>query len=119
MCTTKSFASRVASKAALFTFVLGAAGIYNEDSTAEQGLPATAPAQSHAVALRLADLERAFWICDYTATTHGVHATPADLCEAAYVEFKERKFGGDFQLLLAWWHANKAAEHRKIDEAGF
>ena len=64
-------------------------------------------------ALDRADLEEAFWSCDYTATTSGMHATPVDLCSAVYEELKERKFGGDFKQLLEWWRRNKPEEHAR------
>ena len=64
-------------------------------------------------ALGAADLEEAFWICDYTATTVGMGATPVDLCSAVYDELKARKFNGDFEQLLYWWRQNKPAEHAR------
>jgi hypothetical protein len=64
-------------------------------------------------ALGAADLEEAFWICDYTATTVGMGATPIGLCSAVYDELKARKFNGDFEQLLYWWRQNKPAEHAR------
>jgi len=69
--------------------------------------------EARVVALSAADLEEAFWVCDYTATTVGTGATPVDLCSAVYDELKARKFGGEFELLLAWWRQNKPAEHAR------
>ena len=62
--------------------------------------------------VRMADLERAFWVCEYAATTHG----NADIatCTAVYDALKQRKFGGDFEALLTWWQQNKAAEIQRI-----
>lgn len=68
----------------------------------------------HAAMLHAADLEKAFWICDYAATTRGVDDTPADFCIGVYDELKTRKFGGDFEQLLSWWQQNKPAEHEKL-----
>ena len=62
--------------------------------------------------VRTADLERAFWVCEYAATTRA----NADIatCAAVYEAVKQRKFGGDFEALLTWWQQNKAAEIQRI-----
>ena len=62
----------------------------------------------------VADLEKAFWACDYTATTRGVQATPVEICALATDELKRVKFGGSLADLLAWWQVNKAIEHRAL-----
>ena len=64
---------------------------------------------------RIASLEEAFWICDYVATMRGVSATPMAACSTAYRDLRDEKFGGRFEALLAWWTANKAVQHRKIE----
>ena len=63
----------------------------------------------------LAKLDRAFWLCDHAATTRGVDGDAAILCVAATEELKEKKFGGDFEQLLAWWRQNKPTEHAHLD----
>ena len=68
-------------------------------------------------AMPLGELERAFWVCDYTATVAGVHATPVALCAAVWDEIKQTKFGGSFPDLLAWWQSSKAAEHAALATA--
>jgi hypothetical protein len=70
--------------------------------------------QEDAGVAALADLEMAFWLCDYVASTRGVEATPIAICGAVYDELKTVKFAGDFGELLAWWKQNKLIEHRKI-----
>ena len=60
-------------------------------------------------------LERAFWICDHRATTHGVDATPVGACTAVFEALKQNKFGGDFIELLAWWRENKLTEHTRLE----
>jgi hypothetical protein len=60
-------------------------------------------------------LERAFWICDHTATVHGVDATPIAACTRVFEALKDTKFGGDFGELLAWWRENKLIEHTKLE----
>jgi hypothetical protein len=95
-------------------FALAAAGVYCESASAQQ-LPLSRHA-THATPVKLgpAELEKAFWICDYTATTRGVYAAPIELCSAVTDEFKHERFGGDFGLLLEWWQQNKPAEHAKL-----
>ena len=63
------------------------------------------------------NLEEAFWVCDYLATTRGTSATSTETCAAIYDELKARKFDGDFDKLLAWWQANKGVAHQKLAEA--
>ncbi len=65
-------------------------------------------------ALRAEIVESAFWICDYVATTKGVHFTPVHHCAAVTEELKQKKFGGDFEQMLNWWRNNKVAEHGKL-----
>ena len=62
----------------------------------------------------LDELERAFWVCDHTATTQGIEATPIALCSAVFDALRDEKFGGDFARLLAWWQQNKAIEHTRL-----
>ena len=65
------------------------------------------------------DLEKAFWLCDHAATTHGVDGGTAIACGAITQDLKARKFNGDFDLMLAWWKKNKAAEHQALTTAGY
>jgi hypothetical protein len=74
--------------------------------------PAAAPAGAESI--EIAELERAFWYCDYMATTHGVLATPMAACNFATIELRRKKFSGSFRALMAWWEENKAAEHGKL-----
>jgi len=75
-------------------------------------LPAPAPT----VARGVADLEKAFWVCDYIATNRGVDHTPADVCAAVTEDLKNEKFQGDFEAMVAWWRDNKVAEHQVMQE---
>jgi hypothetical protein len=79
-----------------------------------QQWPASPRSHDRAVMLQTADLERAFWMCDYTGTVRGVYATPIETCAAITDELKEQKFNGSFEELLAWWQFNKPAEHEKL-----
>jgi hypothetical protein len=73
-----------------------------------------ASAEEIAAAMRPEDLEKAFWLCDYTATTHGIDATPVAICGAGWEEFKQSRFGGSFDELLGWWQVHKVAEHTAL-----
>jgi len=81
---------------------------------AQSELPSSSPAQANSALAADAELELAFWACDYIATTRGVEATPVAICSAVYDELKAVKFAGDFSELLDWWKLNKAVEHQKI-----
>ena len=87
---------------------------YSDGGLAEQRSLSPRSLQARAVVLRVADLEKAFWMCDYAATTRGVHAIPASMCSAVTDELKTKKFGGDFEQMLGWWRQNKLAEHQKL-----
>lgn len=65
--------------------------------------------------ISLAALEDAFWVCDYVATTRGARDDAITRCGAVYDALKERKFGGDFDRLLAWWQENKPAQFARLD----
>jgi hypothetical protein len=63
-----------------------------------------------------AQLEDRFWSCDVLATTQVLPAHAAAQCAQWADELKQRRFGGDFDQLLAWWQARKPAEHaRRLD----
>lgn len=82
--------------------------------------PATAdsrdivPLPAHDAVFTLAELERAFWYCDYVATTKGVLAAPMAACRFATEQLMKAKFDGDFNALVQWWTLNKPAEHRRM-----
>jgi hypothetical protein len=61
-------------------------------------------------------LEKSFWACDYTATVHGiVDAGTAISCGIATENLRLRKFNGDFNAMLRWWHENKVGQYRALD----
>lgn len=97
------------------TWLLAVAALGGSGVTPAQQWP-TSPQRSHdrGVMLQTADLERAFWMCDYTATLRGVYATPVETCAAITDELKGHKFNGSFEDMLAWWQFNKPAEHEKL-----
>ena len=86
---------------------------HGETGTTQEPPLRARPSQAYAP-IAGTDLERAFWICDYTATTRGVSATPVERCGAVYEQLKTTRFEGDFNQLLLWWRENKPTEHQKI-----
>jgi hypothetical protein len=96
---------------ALSTAAAGAYVAFADQSNAPPAVSLVSAAQAPA------DLEGAFWVCDYVATNYGVHATPVASCMEATAALQERKFGGDFAQLLEWWGRNKATEHAKVQAA--
>jgi hypothetical protein len=71
-----------------------------------------------AIVVDIADLEKAFWACDYTASVDGiVDAGMAIQCGIATEDLKLRKFNGDFNTMLSWWQQNKAGGYRALDRA--
>lgn len=67
--------------------------------------------------LDLDQLERAFWACDHAASTHGVDGQTGMACGNATEQLKQRRFGGDFEAMLAWWREHKTAMHGALDQA--
>ena len=68
--------------------------------------------------LRLAELEKAFWVCDHTATNGPIDMGTAVTCGSVTEELKQRKFDGDFNTMLAWWRQHKEVEHLALAKAG-
>lgn len=72
-------------------------------------------AQELGSAMSMADLEKAFWACDYAASTGSVVGPAASRCSAFTEELKGRKFDGDFDAMLGWWRERKPAEHAQLE----
>ena len=68
-------------------------------------------------ASELADLEKAFWICDYEATTYGVGNVDAEACLVVTEGLKRVKFGGDFEALVDWWRDQKYGVYDPLERA--
>jgi len=62
-----------------------------------------------------AELEKAFWVCDYAGTNGTAGGDQAVMCIAITDELKRTKFDGDFDRLVAWWKVNKVARHQELD----
>jgi hypothetical protein len=97
--------------AAAYALVLATTATQPESAFA--GGPVAESPRVHA-ARSLGDLEKAFWACDYAATTRGVLSTPVEICGAVTEDFKRVRFAGDFEALLKWWQENKAMAHRDL-----
>ena len=95
---------------------LAVLGAYTAGGWSQQTAAALEPATAQTVRLSGADLEKAFWVCDYTATEKGINATPIDLCSGVTEDLKNEKFEGDFDELLKWWRQNKVAAHESLRE---
>ena len=63
---------------------------------------------------KTAEIEKAFWVCDYAGTHGMVGGDQAVACVAITDELKRAKFDGDFDRLVAWWRLNKVARHQEL-----
>jgi hypothetical protein len=62
--------------------------------------------------LSLAEIEKAYWVCDYESSKSMLSMGDAATCSFVFEELKSRKFNGDWPAMLAWWKANKDAEYK-------
>ncbi len=97
---------------------VGAAACATSNASAQERVNSSQPIEVSARASSVADLEKAFWVCDHAATTNGVDGGTAIACGAITEELKMRKFSGDFDLMETWWRKNKPAEHQAVTAAG-
>ena len=58
-------------------------------------------------------LERLFWDCDAHATQEALSLGDGALCSSISDALKLRLFDGDFERMLGWWRARKAAEYSR------
>jgi hypothetical protein len=77
-------------------------------------VPQSAPVAE--VRVQDADLEELFWICDHAAVARMVGPDEVALCSAVSERLLMERFGGDSEQLLEWWRANKAIEHRRLEQ---
>jgi hypothetical protein len=103
----RAITTTAASAALLIAGVSGWFGAY-----AQERPGSASPGESIHVRATSSELEKAFWKCDYVVTTSGMGLGEGAWCAEISEELKRRKFGGDFQAMLAWWQQNKAAEYR-------
>ena len=70
----------------------------------EENFPAV---DTEVVSNDLADLEKAFWICDYEATTYGIGNADAESLLTSHRRPKDAKFGGNVEALINWWREKR------------
>jgi hypothetical protein len=87
--------------------------LFNSADAPAGDAPLSPPASAAFAAAPLADIEEAFWMCDYIATTRG-RTADVERCGAVYDALRARKFGGDFDQLVLWWSRHKAAQHERM-----
>ena len=111
-------------RSARCTALLAAVHMFALCTTAAGGDVEVADQQTLRSAARLsqapqahAELEHAFWVCDYVATTYGIQAAPVVLCSEVTTALQNQKFGGDFSQMLAWWRENKLLVHGQLQWA--
>jgi hypothetical protein len=98
--------------------VVGAALCWHSiDAPAKERTLTIAAPEARLTKVRLAELEKTFWLCDHAATRHGVDPELGQLCFNATEELRQEKFGGDGEKMLAWWQRNKEAQHQKLDQS--
>jgi hypothetical protein len=61
------------------------------------------------------ELEPAYWACDHAATVSMLDAPSAMYCGQVTEDLLQRRFGGDFDAMLAWWRENKSAQHAALE----
>lgn len=83
-------------------------------SAAGWAAPASAQAAMGAELMSLAEIERGFWVCDHAATNDRIDGSAAITCGSLTEVLKQRKFGGDFNAMLAWWRQHKEAQHQAL-----
>lgn len=64
------------------------------------------------------ELEKFFWMCDYSASTGTLDAHEIGVCAAVTEQLRLAKFDGDFDKWLAWWRLNKETQHQALVGAG-
>jgi hypothetical protein len=70
-------------------------------------------ARAEGARLTDAQLEDRFWSCDVASMTRMRSAHEGAQCVQWSDELKQRRFGGDFDQLLAWWRTHKQEEHAR------
>jgi len=72
------------------------------------------PQKSVAAVSGSLELERLFWMCDYTATAGSMQDNEIEMCGVVTEHMRLAKFDGDSEKLLAWWRLNKETEHQAL-----
>lgn len=56
------------------------------------------------------EMEKAYWDCEFAASEGQISLDAAAACSEIYELLKKVKFGGRFDVFLAWWRENKVRE---------
>lgn len=59
----------------------------------------------------LSKVLKAYWDCDYVATTTGMSLDEGAMCVVISETIKKELFGGDFKSMHAWWLSSKQTEY--------
>lgn len=102
---------------AVLVTAVALAGTLSSHTVADDAAPIAAAAAVPTVEGTPADLEQAFWICDYAGTMGGVDPATAVACVTVTEAFKNARFEGDFDAMLAWWRQHKPAAHKAVEAA--
>jgi len=70
------------------------------------------PNGTHAADREVRSLKAAYLRCDQAASSGLLDTGEAANCSAIYEKLLRAGFGGDFQRLLDWWHAERVAKVR-------
>ncbi|MGZ8992552.1 MAG: hypothetical protein ACXW16_00890 [Burkholderiaceae bacterium] len=76
------------------------------------------PKRSRNAAGSMVELEKLFWLCDYSATNGMLDMHEIEMCSAVTKGMQRAKFNDDFEELLKWWRLNKETEHYALNGAG-
>jgi hypothetical protein len=59
----------------------------------------------------LAEMEKAYWDCEFAAEQGILDSSDAGNCSEVYERLNAEKFDNNFQRFLEWWKANKGREY--------
>ena len=63
--------------------------------------------RTHVEHLPESDLERLFLLCSRESSQRLMGFDEAALCSVGFEALKKRKFGGDFDAMVAWWRLHR------------
>jgi hypothetical protein len=112
---------RATSASRLFGIALGAAALAlglalpagantHDEPSATHAMTDRERLMAHMERLPEQQLKRAYLLCAHTSGQRLLDPAEAALCSMAAEVLKKLSFNGDFNALLAWWHANRHAE---------
>jgi hypothetical protein len=102
-------------KVAALAAIAAALGWNSVDAGAAHRLDVPRPAAARPASAQDVDLEELFWLCDYAASTRMVDAGERAVCSAIADQLKVERFGGDVEVMLRRWQANKIVRHQQLE----